>query len=379
MSHDSLPRSTASDDVAPVRPGEALDWSALQAYLRAELDELEGELEVLQFPHGAANLTYLLRFGPREYVLRRPPFGKIAPGAHDMAREYRVLSRLFLQYERAPRALLFCDDPAVMGSDFFVMERRMGTVIRGEIPASMARLPDVGHRIGLAVVDALADLHLVDAEACGLADLGRPEGFVGRQISGWRKRWELVRTEPRPTLMDEIGDRLEQTMPTTRRHAVVHNDFKLDNCQFDRADPDRVTTVFDWDMATLGDPLIDLGTLLNYWPDPVDGASAVRATHPGMRDMGLPPRAAIVERYVQRTGVQADDFRWYEAFAQWKTAIAVRQLYLRFASGETADERMIEIGDRMPGLASSAAEILGTLDPRPVAGADLTMWRWRIT
>jgi aminoglycoside phosphotransferase (APT) family kinase protein len=377
--NDDHPTGAASDEVACVRPSEELDWIALQSYLRDHMDGLNDDLEVLQFPHGAANLTYLLRFGDRELVLRRPPFGQIAPGAHDMVREYRVLSQLYREYERAPRALLFCDDPAVMGRDFFVMERRSGTVIRGEIPASMADQPNVARRVGFAVVDALADLHLVDADACGLADLGHPDGFVARQVSGWRKRWDLVRTEDGPTLMDEIADRLERTRPMSGRHAIIHNDFKLDNCQFDGDCPDQVTAVFDWDMATLGEPLVDLGTLLNYWPDPADGPDAVRAMHPGMNTMGLPPRAAVVARYVERTGVPAENVRWYEAFAQWKTAIVVRQLYARFELGETNDARMIEIGGRMPGLAASAAEILDELGAQPAANAGRDVERRRVT
>lgn len=350
------------NEVAAVRPDEDLDWAAVQSFLRSNIDGLDGDFAVLQFPHGAANLTYLLRFGTSEFVLRRPPFGHIAPGAHDMAREYSVLSRLPSAYERAPQAFLFCNDHSLIGCDFFVMERRPGTVIRGQIPESMARKPDAARYVGIAVVDALADLHLVDPHACGLSDLGRPDGFVARQITGWRRRWDLVRTGPPPTLIDEIADRLERTQPDSARVSIIHNDFKLDNCQFAPDDPSRVTAVFDWDMATLGDPLVDVGTLLNYWPDPADGPDAIRGTHSGMSEMGLPPRAAIVDRYVERTGAAAENVRWYEAFAQWKTAIVVRQLYARFEAGETHDNRMIEIGGRMPGLAATASQILDLLE-----------------
>jgi len=255
-------------EIAPVRPGERLDWPRLETWLRRLAELLPGvgggPLEVLQFPHGSANLTYLLRVGDHELVLRRPPMGQIAPGAHDMKREFKVLSRLWRHFDRAPRAYLFCDDPAVLGADFFVMERRRGEVIRTAIPDAMRACPDVGRRVAFALVDAMAELHALDPRDCDLGDLGRPEGFAGRQVAGWAKRWELAKFDDSPVAMDELHERLVREIPAPSRVSIVHNDLKLDNCQFDPADPDRVASIFDWDMATLGDPLIDLGTLLGY-------------------------------------------------------------------------------------------------------------------
>jgi aminoglycoside phosphotransferase (APT) family kinase protein len=345
------------DDAAPVRPGEELDWERLATYLRHELPELGGKVEVLQFPGGSANLTYLLRMGATELVLRRPPFGTIAPGAHDMRREHRVLSRLWKHFDRAPRAYLFCDDHSIIGSDFFVMERRDGVVIREEIPASMTHHADVGRRIGLAVVDALADLHRLDPVACDLGDLGRPDGFVSRQVSGWRHRWELVKGEAGLPLMDDLAERLGASIPQSTTTSLVHNDPKLDNCQFDPADPDRVRSIFDWDMTTLGDPLVDLGTLLNYWPDPSDPADAWRGAE-ALRTFGLPPRAEVVARYAARTGFDCGAARWYEAFAQWKTAVVVRQLHHRWLQGDSANPRHETIADAIPALAATADRLL---------------------
>ena len=276
-------------DAATVRPGEDLDWPKVAAYLKAELPGLDGGLEVLQFPNGSANLTYLLRFGDRPLVLRRPPFGRLAPGAHDMAREYRVLSRLWRAFPPAPRALLLCEDQSIVGATFFVMEFRSGVVIWDAIPGGDAAItPTSARRVGFAVVRALADLHQVDYASCGLADLGRPDGFVARQVRGWRDRWEAVAHGAAATarpLMLEVADMLERTLPAPQRSAILHNDLKLDNCQFDPADPDRVHSVFDWDMATLGDPLVDVGILLNYWPDPADtpGDRGVYPDGPGER------------------------------------------------------------------------------------------------
>jgi aminoglycoside phosphotransferase (APT) family kinase protein len=345
-------------ELAPVRAGERLDWTALERWLRPRLADalpgVDGPLDVLQFPNGAANLTYLLRVGPHELVLRRPPMGQLAPGAHDMKREYKVLSRLWRHFDRAPRAYLFCDDHAVLGTDFFVMERRRGEVVRTEVPPSMRAHPDVGRRIGLALVDAMADLHALDPTACGLGDLGRPDGFVERQLSGWAKRWELARFEDSPAAMEALRDRLGATMPRMSRVSIVHNDLKLDNCQFDPACPDHVASIFDWDMATLGDPLIDLGTLLNYWPDPADPPDAPRASNPGLTWMGLPARAEIVARYAARTGADVAAVHGWEAFALWKTVVVVQQLHRRWVRGESTDPRMAHIADRIPALLEAA-------------------------
>ena len=270
-----------------MRPGDELDWDRLARYLQSHFDDLGSLVAVRQFPNGAANLTYLLEFAGRRLVIRRPPFGEIAVGAHDMKREYRALSRLWRHYDRAPRAYLLCEDHAVAGADFLVIEYRAGQVVWGRIPPSMAGHQDVARRIGFAVVDAMAELHLLDPGQAGVGDLGRPDGFVDRQLRGWQQRWHAVApglmasTSPAPgnDVVAEVGAELAATKPATARSSVLHNDFKIDNCQFDPANPDRVLSVFDWDMATIGDPLVDLGTLLNYWPDPSDDPGD-RPSHP---------------------------------------------------------------------------------------------------
>ena len=354
---DSSPPETAE-----VRPGEGLDWPAIETYLRANLPREvvgDGPFTVNQFPHGAANLTYLIAFGDNELVLRRPPFGTLAPGAHDMRREYKVLSRLWEHFELAPRAYLFCDDHEIAGADFFVMERRNGVVIRGIVPESMRHHDRVGHRIGMALVDAMARFHLLDPEACGLGDLGRPDGFMARQVAGWRKRWDLVADPLHDDEMVAIHHALEATTPTAQRVSFVHNDLKLDNCMFDPADPDRVIAFFDWDMTTLGDPLADLGTLLNYWPDPSDPQEVRRASHDGMRQMGLATRSELAARYGERTALDVSMIGWYEAFAQWKTAVVVQQLHHRWVMGDSTDERMETIAETIPLLMAAAERLLG--------------------
>ena len=349
-------------EIAPVRPGEALDRNALEGWLRPRLSQAlpgaDGPLEILQFPNGSANLTYLLRVGSYELVLRRPPMGQVAPGAHDMRREHKVLSRLWRHFDRAPRAYLLCDDPAVLGVDFFVMERRRGEVIRTAIPPSMQGHHDVGRRIGLALVDAMAELHGLDPSACELGDLGRPPGFVERQLDVWATRWRLARFDDSPAEIDVLHARLARRVPPLSRASIVHNDLKLDNCQFGPANPDRVVSIFDWDMTTLGDPLVDLGTLLNYWPDPADPPDAQRASHAGLNRMGLPARAEVVARYAEHTGADVAGVWWWEAFALWKTVVVVQQLHRRWVRGESQDPRMAHIADRMPSLITAARAVL---------------------
>lgn len=347
-----------ADSAEAVRDGDELDWAAVGALLSRELPELNGDLEVAQFPGGSANLTYLLRLGDRELVLRRPPFGTIAPGAHDMKREFKVLSRLWQHLDRAPRAYVFCDDHSVIGSDFFVMERRQGEVIRDEIPASMLAHPNVGRRVGFAVIDAFADLALLDPGEVGLADLGKPQGFVERQVRGWADRWSRVCELWDEPLMVRVAEVLAQRLPEAHRVSLVHNDPKLDNCMFAADNPDRATAIFDWDMTTVGDPLVDLGTLLNYWPDPSDPPGAWRGREDSMREFGLPTRAEVVARYAERTGFDCSEAQWYEAFAQWKTAVVVAQLHHRWRMGNSANPRHETIGDAVPVLAASAASLL---------------------
>jgi aminoglycoside phosphotransferase (APT) family kinase protein len=217
---------------------------------------------------------------------------------------------------------------------------------------------DVARRIASALVDAMADLHALEPAACGLGDLGKPDGFIERQVAGWAKRWELSRFDDSPAAMQDIHRRLVKALPAMRRVSIVHNDLKLDNCQFDPANPDRVVSIFDWGMTTLCDPLIDLGTLLNYWPDPSDSVATARGTRAGLTHMDLASRADIVRRYADRGGADVADVPWWEPFALWKTAIVVQQLHRRWVRGENTDPRMATIADRMPTMIAAATKVL---------------------
>jgi aminoglycoside phosphotransferase (APT) family kinase protein len=344
-----------NQETAAVRPDEEMDWAALGAYLIEHVPGAAGPMTVAQFPGGSANLTYLVRFGDLELVVRRPPLGPVAPGAHDMAREHKVLSRLHRVFPLAPRSYHLCEDAAVIGAPFIVVERRTGVVIREAFPDSMRQHPQLAARTSAALVDAMAALHNIAPDECGLGDLGKPDGFATRQVAGWQKRWELARDRDYPG-MAEVHRRLATAVPEPQRVSLLHNDLKLDNCQFDPADPDRVKSIFDWDMATLGDPLVDLGTLLGYWPEPTDPAP--RAARPIGADDAFPSRAVVVARYAAATGLDMGRIAWYEAFALWKTAVVVQQIYIRYKRGQTRDERFAHYPDRIPILVEQALALL---------------------
>ena len=349
----------AGDDTIAVRADEALDEAALAAWLRGQgIPGSDGALAVRQFGGGKANITYLLDLGGHEYVLRRPPLGPVAKGAHDMAREHAVLSRLHEAFAPAPRALAFCGDHGVLGADFFVMERRRGVVVRERMPAAYASIDDAAPRMGNALVDTLADLHAVDYAAIGLDGIGRPDGFLERQLDGWHRRWLAARVDEVPT-MDAVHAWLVANLPASQRVALVHNDYKLDNVMLAAADPGKVVAVFDWDMCTLGDPLSDLGALLTYWRQPDDPAQfQAMAMMPD--DPRFPDRAALVARYAERAGLDVSGIAWYHALGLYRLAVILAQIYVRYHRGQTVDARFKPFG-RFAALAGEWAErVTGT-------------------
>jgi aminoglycoside phosphotransferase (APT) family kinase protein len=345
-----------SGDTAPIRAEERFDEEAVARHLRSQLPELVGDVPIsfAQFPGGKANLTYLVMAGERELVLRRPPLGPTAPGSHDMAREFRVLAVLHAGYPPAPRAFHFCDDPAVMDKPFLVMERRHGYVVRGRWPAALDQSPDFRHRVAARLVDRLADLHMVDFAGLGLGDLGRPDGFAQRQVRGWSDRWERARTTPVPA-MDELGRRLGARLPSPQRAVLLHNDFKLDNTMIDTAG--EVVAVFDWDMCTLGDPLVDLGTTLAYWGGDGGVVDLVAGDAVALGD--VMDAAAVATRYAARTGLDLGDLDWYRALGTFRIAVIVQQIYARYHRGQTSDARFAGLGAVVEPLAQAGLERLG--------------------
>ena len=338
-------------DTQPVRASEQLDWAKLEAYLRERL-AIGGPLHVEQFRGGHSNLTYALRFGDQELVLRRPPFGPVPPRAHDMAREYRVLAAVHPHFPLAPRPHLLCEDTSIIGSVFYVMERRRGLVIRLEEPPQFD--PALRHRVSGGVVDTLADLHAIDVAAHGLDSLGKPAGFVARQIKGWTERWHGSKTSELPE-MESLARWLEQRVPPDPpRAALVHGDYKLDNVMLDAEHPERLAGVFDWEMSAVGDPLVDVGILLCYW---VHTASADDAVGGVTSRPGWFTRDEILERYEARSGRGLDAIAVYEVFAVFKLAVVIQQIYARYVRGQTDDPRFGPLGQRVAMLARIATNL----------------------
>jgi aminoglycoside phosphotransferase (APT) family kinase protein len=343
-------------DVISVRADEQLDEQAIQAYLRAHMPEASEPLVVQQFGGGHANLTYLLRMGTREWVLRRPPLGPTLPTAHDMKREFRVLSALADTGVAVPRPLLWCEDVSVLGVPFYLMERRHGFVIRDDFPPEMGNDLHKRQQVSAATVDALAALHAVDWQAAGLQTFGRPSGYLERQLRRWPEQWVRAKTREVPAL-DRVIAWLQQHRPESPPATIVHGDYKLDNLLFDAADASRVVAILDWEMATLGDPLADLGWLLSYWPQPDDSAERLAGWRVVTVEPGFMSRREIVARYEERTRRYARAIDFYEIFGLYKNAVIIEGIYARFVAGQTRDERFADFGKRVEMFAAAAWEL----------------------
>lgn len=349
-------------DVRPVRAGEELNWPRVAAYLREHLSaheipglDLAAHPAVEQFHGGHSNLTYLLRYGGVELVLRRPPLGPLPPTAHDMAREHRWLAAIHPWFPLAPRTYLLCEDPAIGGAPFYVMERRHGLVIRTGEPPQVADQPAARRRVSRAMVETLADLHAIDVEASGLSHLGKPAGFVERQVRGWTERWYRSKTDDLPE-MEMLAAWLPAHLPPNAEPpAIVHGDFKLDNVMLDPADVGRLVAVFDWEMTALGDPLIDVGIFLAYWShgrrlEPNDALASV-TDRPGWFT-----RDEVLDCYAAKSGRDLSRLPFYEAFALFKVAVVIQQIYFRYQRGQTTDERFAQFDVRVRHLARKGVE-----------------------
>ncbi|HEV8345821.1 MAG TPA: phosphotransferase family protein [Vicinamibacterales bacterium] len=355
-------------DAREVRGGEQLDWPRLVAWLRDRLPacaipglDLTREPEVAQFPGGHSNLTYLIRFGDTEIVVRRPPFGPVAPTAHDMAREFRWLSAMHTVFPLAPRPYLLCEDTSVIGCVFYAMERRHGLVVRAEEPPAVAE-PGARRRVSEALIGTLASLHAIDVTANGpngLVALGKPAGFVERQVRGWTDRWHRSKTTPLAE-MDALADWLRQRLPPDANPpGIVHGDFKLDNVMLDPDDVGRIVAVLDWEMSALGDPLVDLGILLAYWAPATTSSPGLErdalttVTHrPGYFN-----RDEIIDHYATRSTRDLSNIRFYEIFAVFKIAVVIQQIYFRYVQGQTTDQRFATFDARVAFLARQAAAL----------------------
>jgi aminoglycoside phosphotransferase (APT) family kinase protein len=341
------------DKPTTVRRGEELNLPALESYLTTHLPELSGPLVVEQFPSGYSNLTYLIRLGERELVLRRPPFGANIKSAHDMGREYKVLTGLRRVYPHVPEPLLYCADDSVIGAPFYVMERVQGVILRAQPPRGSVLTPALMTRLSAAIIDNLAAIHALDYHAAGLADLGKPEGYVARQIGGWSKRYRAAQTEEIASVEAALTW-LEQHMPPESGAAIIHNDYKYDNVVLAPDDLTRVVAVLDWEMCTLGDPLLDLGTTLGYWIEPHD-PPALQAMFGLTRLPGNLDRQQVVERYIAASGRNIPDPLFYYIYGLFKIAVIIQQIYYRYQQGHTQDRRFAGLIDVVRGCGHMAA------------------------
>jgi aminoglycoside phosphotransferase (APT) family kinase protein len=347
------------DQPAAIRPGEELPLPQLAAFLRDHFPSSEGPLTAAQFPSGHSNLTYLLRLGNREMVLRRPPFGSQVKTAHDMGREYRVLSKLHAAYPEAPRVLLFCDDISILGSPFYLMERIPGIILRKDPPDVRSFTPDTARRLSESFIDNLARLHVLDYRAIGLGDLGKPQGYLQRQVHGWIERYHASRTHDLPEV-ERISNWLNQRIPAVADAALIHNDYKYDNLILDPADLTRVVGVLDWEMSTIGDPLSDLGTALAYWVNENDPEELQRIRSCPSNYPGSLTRAQLVERYARITGRDVSFMVFYLAFARLKVAVIYQQIYYRYHQGFTQDRRFAALPEKVSTLMRASIHTIET-------------------
>lgn len=328
----SRPQSNEMAETSSVRSGEDLNAGSLARYLSTD------NIAIEQFPAGSSNLTYLIKVDSKEFVLRRPPFGNTVKTAHDMRREFDVLSKLAAVYQPAPKPILFCDDDSVIGSDFYLMERRRGLIIRGRSPEVLSSSAELQRKVCESFIRNLADLHSLDYASAGLSDLGHPEGYSRRQVEGWTKRYFAAKTDEWPQVEEAI-EWLGINIPNESGASLVHNDYKFDNLMLDPNDLTKITAVLDWEMVTIGDPLMDLGTTLGYWMSPDAGEAMLSMPFNPRVLMENISRRELVEKYAAVSGRDTTGILFYYIFGTFKIAVIAQQIYARFVKGFTKDLR----------------------------------------
>jgi aminoglycoside phosphotransferase (APT) family kinase protein len=325
-------------DTKPIRQGEELNEANLARFLRENLSVKTDEIEILQFPSGNSNLTYCIKIDADEYVLRRPPFGNQVKSAHDMAREYNVLSKLAGVYKPAPKPLIYCNDDAIIGSEFYLMERRNGLIIRGKSPESLADSPELQRRVCESFIENLANLHALDYKKIGLENLGKPEGYATRQVEGWTKRYFNAKTNEQTELEKSI-EWLNTNIPNSTGATLVHNDYKFDNIMLNPNDLTEIVAVLDWEMTTIGEPLMDLGTSLGYWMSKEVGEQMLSMPFNPRVLMENISRSQLVEIYAEKSGRDVSNILFYYVFGTFKIAVIAQQIYYRYVKGFTNDKR----------------------------------------
>ena len=348
-----------TDQSTEIRAGEELDAALIDPYLKAQIPGLEGIPHISQFPGGASNLTYLLQYPDQEFVLRRPPFGHKARSAHDMGREFRIINQLKDAFPYCPKAYLHCVDESVIGYEFYLMERIKGIILRSDLPADLNLDACQAQTLCKSFVDRLVELHRVDYQACGLGDLGKPEGYVERQIRGWTERYDNARTPDAPE-WTQVKAWLSDKMPADHPvPAIVHNDYRFDNVLLDPANPMQIIGVLDWEMTTLGDPLMDLGNTLAYWIQADDPAPVQLMRRQPSHAPGMLTRQQFVDYYAERSGIRIDNFDFYYTYGLFRLAGIVQQIYYRFFHGQTQDKRFAQFIHMNKQLEHMSLQVIG--------------------
>ena len=347
----------SQEDTIAVRVGENFDLAKVERYLRDHIENIgEGTLQVRQFPSGASNLTYLLQIGTWEGVLRRPPLGPVPPKAHDMKRECGLLQHINPVFPLAPKPYLYSDDTTIIGAPFYVMERRKGFVIDKTFPPGITPTPDLCQRISNTVIDTLVQIHTIDWQAAGLDTFGYPPGFLERQVKGWIERYHRAKTDDIPHV-ESLTDWLVSHIPESPAPTLIHNDFKLNNMMLDAIDLTRAVAVFDWEMATIGDPLFDLAISLSYWAT-ADDPEELKTILPTVTMFpGFVSRETFMEIYARKSSRDLSSIDYYMIFAYFKLAVIIQQIYVRWKRGQTQDERFAAFGSRVHTLIMHAAQL----------------------
>lgn len=342
---------TLTDQAVAIRPGEELDLAAVDRYMKQVLPELSESADtprIQQYPGGASNLTYRIDYGPRSFVLRRPPFGKLAKSAHDMLREARIMSALKPVYSYVPEIIAIAEDESILGCHFYIMERLEGVILRQDFPAELGLDQADTRQLCRNVIDKLVDLHQVDYERAGLDGIGKGEGYVKRQIGGWSERYRKAKT-PDVGDFEAVMAWLQEKMPDDVATCIIHNDFRFDNVVLNPDNPLAVVGVLDWEMATLGDPLMDLGNSLAYWVQADDDGPFRMMRRQPTHQPGMLTRAEVVDYYLGKSGLgksgfSIERFDYYEIYGLFRLAAIIQQIYYRFYNGQTQDKRFAGFG-----------------------------------
>ncbi len=346
------------DKATRIRPGEEIDVRSINSFLRDAIQDLSEDVEITQFPSGFSNLTYEIRSGDRRMVLRRPPIGAKVDKGHDMEREFRVLSALYPAFPRCPRPLAYCDDSDLIGAPFFVMEKLSGIILRKDPPQGLEFSKTQARQLCENLTDTLVAIHSIDMEATGLSSIGKPAGYVKRQVTGWSSRYRKAKTEDAPDC-EAVMEWLAEKMPAdTDSPVMVHNDYKMDNLVLDPAQPDRITGILDWEMATYGDPLMDLGNSLAYWVEENDQDELQMMRTMPTNLPGALTRQQIIDRYGEKTGRDVAEFDYYYCFGLFRLAGIAQQIYNRYFHGLTKNKRFAMLIFGVHALEKTAMQII---------------------